>query len=140
MARCERITLNLTGTDLYSGKIDVKSTRNFSCFFIVNNPNNRRFIEKTAMDFILSGCKDFHFFGTYESEWHHAFDLADSLVFPNSTYETIARTTGYNSINDFSESLREIISARTFVPHDYFLIYDDEELYRKIVLMLGVMR
>ena len=140
MPRCEKIFLNLTGADLFYGKIDLKLTRDFTCFFIVNHTNDREFIEKTSMDFILSGCKDFHFFGTYEPEWHLAFDLMDSMIFPNSTYETVARTSGYDSIDDFSASLREMVFARTFVPHDFYLIYDDEVLYRKTISLLGVMR
>lgn len=140
MPRCEKITLNLTGADLIYGKIDLKLTRGFTCFFIVNQTNDKEFIEKTAVDFIFSGCKDFHFFGVYEPEWHLAFDLADSLIFPNSTYETVARTSGYDSIEAFAESLHSMISARTFVPHDYFLIFDDEDLYRKTISILGVTR
>ena len=139
MSRCKKLTLNLTAANLFSGKIDLRITRDFSCFFIVNSTNNREFIEKTALDFILSGCKDFHFFGIYEPEWHLAFDLKDSMVFPNSTSETVARTSGYDSIEDFSEALHEMISVRAFVPRDYFLIYDDEELYRKIISILGLM-
>lgn len=138
MPRYERLSPKLVGAHLLYGKIELKLTHGFSCFFIVNQTEDKEFLEKTAMDFILSSCKDFHFFGEKEPIWHTAFDLVDSLVFPNSTSETVALTSGYQTVEDFSEALKDMISARTFVPHDVFLIYDDERIYRQVLSLVGI--
>lgn len=140
MTRCEKLSLTLTGADLFYGKIDLKLTHNSSCFFIVNHTAETEFIKKTAMDFILSGCKDFHFFGTYKNPWLHAFNTMNSFVFPASAYETAARISVYDSIEAFSKVLHCRISARSFIPHDSFLIYHDEELYRSVLSLLGIVR
>lgn len=136
MRRHERIAPNLMSAHLVDGEIDLNRSHGCSCFFIVNESNDKVFIDKTAMEFILSGCKDFHFFGEMEPVWHVAFDLMDSTIFPNASYENVALTSGYADIEEFVDVLHEAISLRSFVPHDCYLLYDDEAMYRQVVAML----
>ena len=136
MPRYERIAPNLVGADLADGEIDLKASHGYSFFFIVNLSNNKTFIDKTAMECVLSGCKDFHFFGGMEPVWHVAFDLMDSTIYPDASYENVVLTSGYEDIEEFVNALHEATSCRSFVPHDSYLFYDDEALYRRVVAIL----
>ena len=42
----------------------------------------------------------------------------------------------YSDLEEFINMLQEEISARYFVPHDTYLIYDDETVYKQILSKL----
>lgn len=58
----------------------------------------------------------------------------------DSTSESVALTSGWDSIEDFADALDVELSLRTFVPHDIFLIYDDVRIYNDVVACLEELR
>ena len=64
-------------------------------------------IRKIAMDLILSGCREFHFFGRQEPLWHMIFDEVDMEINPNSTEGNVVLTTRYSALEKFQEELVE---------------------------------
>ena len=71
-----------------------------------------------------------------ESLWHSEFDEADILLFPDSTAETVALTSGWETLVEFVDALHAELSLRSFVPHDYYLLYDDTALYKEALRLL----
>ena len=136
MSRCEKLRPNLYGCELYYGKIDMNKTHAKACFFLVNHKADTEFIKKQALQFIVAGCKRYDFFGKYSEEWHLAFDLADISVNPDSDEETVAITVSHQTIEDFVDTLNEWLSCRGIVPYDFYLIYDDVDLYNQVKTML----
>lgn len=136
MSRCEQLRPNFYGCDLYYGKIDMKKTHVSVCFFLVNHKADTEFIKKRALQLILAGCKSYEFFGKYSEEWHLALDLADISINPDSNEESVAITVSHQTIEDFVDSLNEWLSCRSIVPYDYYLIYDDVDLYDQVKTML----
>lgn len=66
MLRYEKIRPNLYGLDMLYGKIDLKPTHGFSCFFIVEHIEDNDFIKRQAMQLLLAGCRDFNLYGKTE--------------------------------------------------------------------------
>ena len=139
MAMYKKLKPNLYSADLHYGKIDLcdlKPGHGFSCFFIVQNTDDRDFIKDQAIQLLLAGCRNFDFYGKMEPIWHLGFDDADIMLNPNSTPETVALTSGWSTIDEFTEVLHNEISCRTFVPHDFYLIYDDKKIYEDVLRRL----
>jgi len=86
-------------------------------------------IRKIAISLILSGCREFHFYGKQEALWHQIFDEVDIQINPNASDEDIALTMGYNAIDELLEELLEGASVRGFVPQQFVLFYDDSAEY-----------
>lgn len=100
---------------------------------------DKDFIKKQALQLLVAGCENFNFYGSAESIWHFIVDEVDILLNPDSTSEAVVLTSGWNSINDFVDALVREISVRAFVPHDIYLIYDDEKIFRDVLQRLNSM-
>jgi len=74
---------------------------------------------------LLAGCRNFNFYREKEPICHLGFDDADKLLDPNSTPDTVALPSVWNTIG-FVKVLYNEISCRPCVSHDYYLLYDDE--------------
>lgn len=118
------------------GKIELNPTHGFSCFFIVEHIDDKEFIKDQALQLLLSGCRNFDFYGKKKDAWHFGVDEADMMLYPNMTYETVALTSGWVSIEEFVEELHYVLSQRPFLPHDYYLLYDDHEIYQNTLELL----
>ena len=136
MQRYEMLRNNLYSADLLYGKIELKPTHRFSCFFIVEHTFDVEFIKDQAMQLLLAGCQEFGFYGKAEAQWHSGVNEADILLHPVSTPETVTLTSGWSDLEEFVDTLNERLSERPFVPHDFYLIYDDEEIYRNVLKRL----
>ncbi len=134
--RYEKLRHNLYSADLRYGKIELKSTHGFSCFFIVEHTDSKEFIKDQALQLLLAGCRNFDFYGKMEPLWHIGFDEADILLFPDSTSETVALTSSWETLDEFVETLQDELSVRPFVPHDFYLLYDDEGIYKEVLRLL----
>ncbi len=110
MSRCEQLSPNFYGCELYYGKIDMKKTHGTACFFLVNHKADKEFIKKQALQLIVAGCESYEFFGKYSEEWHLVLDLADISVNPDSNEETVAITVSHQTIEDFVDPLNEWLS------------------------------
>ena len=100
----------------------------------------REIVEKEALKTILIANKHsrgFHFYGKQAQFWENSFDLADVRIRPNASYEEVALTVVYNEIDEFVDELKNEISVRSVVPHDVYLIYDDECIYKQILSKLN---
>ena len=106
MERYEKLRLNFFSCDLKYGKIELKPGHNCHFFFIVNNPVEKVFMKKQALQMVLSQCKHFEFFGRYANEWHNAIDEAHIAVYPNASEEKIVMTITDDMLDDFVEELR----------------------------------
>lgn len=122
--------------DLLYGKIELKPTHRFSCFFIVEHTFDVEFIKDQAIQLLLVGCQEFDFYGEAGPQWHLGVDEAGILLHPVSTPETVTWTSRWDTLEEFVDTLNERLSERPFVPHDFYLIYDDEGIYRNVLKML----
>ena len=60
------------------------------------------------------------------------------LLYPDPEKYTV--TAGCDELDDFINELALSIHARTLVPHDVFLLYDDPDLYREVLRKLEVVK
>ena len=139
MRKCERLTRILYGVEMHYGEIDLSKQCTNIFFFIVEHTDDKEFIQKQAVQLLSAGCRDYHFFGKQEPIWHLAFDEADIMMYPNSTSETVALTSGYESFDDFVDEIQLCIRCRYLVPTDFYLIYDDEVVYTEVKRKLGLL-
>ena len=136
MQRYEKLSPCLYGAEIFYGKIDLKITHGFSCFFIVEHTTDKTYIKDQVMQLLLTGCRNFDFYGAAEPVWHLCVDEVNSILYPDPTPENVALTSGWNSIKDFVDALDEQLSSRPFVLHDFYLIYDDAGIYAEVLRML----
>lgn len=136
MQRYEKLRANLFGVDMFCGRIDLKPTHGFSCFFIVEHTVDKAFIKDQTIQLLLAGCRNFDFYGAAGPIWHFCVDEADIMTKFEFNTGTVALTSGWSSLEDFVDALDMELSLRPFVPHDFYLIYDDAEIYKEAVKML----
>jgi hypothetical protein len=131
MDRYERLNFNIYGLDLHYGKIAPVASHSVEIFYIVEHTDDKEFIKKEALQMLQQfGQSYYHFFGSKEPLWHLIFDETDMIL--NSTKESIAMTCGYDSLEEFINEIEEKKHFRPFVSCDYYLIYDDKAIYKKI--------
>ena len=123
---------------MISGEIDLSKHRERIFFFIVEHTTDKEFIEKQAMQLLVAGCRDFHFFGAKEPLWHLTFDEVDIMMYPNSTSENVALTSNYITFDDFVDEIKLCINCRYFLPTDIYLVYDDTSLYQNVLQALKI--
>ena len=125
--------------NLLLDKIDLKAESTWAIFYIVENTTDSELIEKEALQRVLpvnEKSHEFHFYGKQAQRWENAFDLADITAHPNASDEEIALTMVYHDLDEFINTLQEEISSRHFSPHDTYLLYDDETLYKYVLSKL----
>ena len=123
---------------MFNGEIDLSKHRERIFFFIVEHTTDKKFIEKQAMQLLVAGCRDFHFFGAKEPLWHLTFDEVDIMMYPNSTSENVALTSNYITFDDFVDEIKLCINCRYFLPTDIYLVYDDKSLYQNVLQALKI--
>lgn len=138
MQRYNKLENNLYSAELLYGKIELKPTHRFSCFLIVEHTFDVDFIKDQAIQLFLAGCQSFDFYGKAEPNWHLGVDEANILLHSKSNPETDVLTSGWSILEEFADALNSVLSLRTFVPHDVYLIYDDEEIYKNVMKRLGI--
>ena len=138
MRKFERLSNIFFGVEMISGEIDLSKHRERIFFFIVEHTTDKEFIEKQAMQLLVAGCRDFHFFGAREPLWHLAFDEVDVMMYPNSTPENVALTSNYITFDDFVDEIKLCINCRYFLPTDIYLVYDDKSIYQKVLQALKI--
>lgn len=119
----------IESVDLRTGKLTLQSNARTICYFLVNNTLDGEAIRKIAMSLILSGCREFHFYGQQEVLWHQIFDEVDIQINPNASDEDIALTMGYVTLDELLDELLDGASVRGFVPQQFVLFYDDSVEY-----------
>ena len=138
MRKFERLSNIFFGVEMISGEIDLSKHRERIFFFIVEHTTDKEYIEKQAMQFLVAGCRDFHFFGAKEPLWHLTFDEVDIMMYPNSTSENVALTSNYITFDDFVDEIKLCINCRYFLPTDIYLVYDDTSLYQNVLQALKI--
>ena len=123
---------------MFKGEIDLSKHRERIFFFIVEHTTDKEYIEKQAMQLLVAGCRDFHFFGAKEPLWHLTFDEVDIMMYPNSTSENVALTSNYITFDDFVDEIKLCINCRYFLPTDIYLVYDDKSLYQNFLQALKI--
>ena len=137
--KVEKLANQFYGVNLLLSKINLKTERAWSLYYIVENTTDKEFIEKEALQTVLlvnTYSREFHFYGKQAQLWENAFDLADVAIRPAASDEEIALTMVYRNLDDFIDNLQEEIAEREFVSRDIYLIYDDETLYKHILTKL----
>lgn len=126
--------LNFRCLDLYTGVIRYQEGHNFCCFFIVNYMDDAEYIKKHALELLVAGCRDFHFYGKHAQLWENIFDSVD--IYRTSDEDDWAMTCGGSSIENFVDELSLAIHTRPIVPFDIYLIYDDAIAKNEILALL----
>lgn len=122
-------------------KIDFEPTHTYYFYYIVDNIIDREFIDKEAIQVVSSvneTSRRFHFYGKQAQIWENEFDLADIAIHPNATIQEIALTMVYTDLEEFIETLQEEISTKHLIPHDIYLMYDDESICQQILSKLKI--
>lgn len=133
MERYRQLNNQFYSLNLYTGKTNFKLGHNILCFFLVEHPCSEEYIKGQALQLLMTPCRSFDFYGAYSKNWDIGFDLVDIMLHPNDDDEDFALTNQWDSFEDFVDALHLAISCRYFVPCDTYLIYDDEQLYRRTI-------
>ena len=134
MDRCEKLRDNLYGVKLLTGSITPIKEHIALIFYIVNNTDNGEFVENEALQMITQfGKTEYHFCGRHSELWQRIFNDTALKIYPTDSKTVITRT--YESTENFADELREALQEKYFVPTDFYLIYDDEEMYKQVVGM-----
>ncbi|MCD7916962.1 MAG: hypothetical protein LUF84_00620 [Clostridiales bacterium] len=97
-------------------------------FYVVDHAEDMDFIQKEALQMVMqTGVTDVFFYGRKEALWHLAFDMADVQIYGDR--EDVILTYSCYCIEDFVNEMKEILTIRTFIPLDCYLIYDDKNIY-----------
>lgn len=135
MDRCEKLRDNLYSAELLTGSITPVKEHSALIFYIVNNTDNGEFVENEALQMITQfGKTEYHFCGRHSELWQRIFNDTALKIYPTDSKTVI--TLKYESTENFADELREALQEKYFVPTDFYLIYDDEEMYRQVVGML----
>ena len=138
MRKFERLSNIFFGVEMISGEIDLSKHRERIFFVIVEHTTDKEYIEKQAMQLLVAGCRDFHFFGAKEPLWHLTFDEVDIMMYPNSTSENVAFTSNDITFDDFVDEIKLCIKCIYFLPTDIYLVYDDKSLYQNVLQALKI--
>lgn len=123
---------NVFVCDLKSFSADLREKSKTHCYFIVQSTDAREKISSLARNLLGKGCRDFHFCGLHEPLWHLEFDSVYVDLFQDGDGENVALTSGYETLEEFAEELFSSIDYWC-VNEDHYLIYDDEEEYKKLL-------
>ena len=139
MARHQKIKY-CNGNCFYSapllyGKTNLRPYRDFYCYFIAEHTHDPEYIRQQMIQLLMSQCYGFDFFGVHSKVWAQELYTADRMIY--SSTEQRYYLNQWDHINDFVGALRGILSCHPLVPHDVYLIYDDAEIYQKVLDMLG---
>lgn len=134
MDRCEKLRDNLYGVKLLTGSITPVKEHIALIFYIVNSTDNGEFVENEALQMITQfGKTEYHFCGRHSELWQRIFNDTALKIYPTDSKKVITRT--YENTENFADELREALQEKYFVPTDFYLIYDDKEMYRQVVGM-----
>ena len=133
MSNYKRLRNNLYSANLLYGKIDLKSGHTFSCFFIVQHTDDLEFLKEQILQLLLAGCQGFIFFGAKASAWRQTIAWKDRVLRSIPAAEPAVFTSEYAELDAFSAALFRDISIRSFIPHDVYLLYDDETIYEEVL-------
>lgn len=134
MDRCEKLRDNLYGAELLKGSITPVKEHIALIFYIVNNTDNGKFVENEALQMITQfGKTEYHFCGRHSELWQRLFNDTALKIYPTDSKTVITRT--YENTENFADKLSIALQEKYFIPTDFYLIYDDEDMYRQVVGM-----
>ena len=117
------------GVDLERGEMILRPGHTVTMFLIVEHSDDEAFIRKESLQLLMTGRdRWFHFYGKQKQLWYSIMKETDALL-----HSIDARKVNYDNIDDFVSELDFCIHARTFVPNDVFLLYDDASLYHDVM-------
>lgn len=135
MDRCEKLRDNLYSAELLTGSITPQKEHLAEIFYIVNRTTDSDIVEKEALQMITQfGKTEYHFCGGQSEIWQKAFYDTAQKIYPTDSEKVILRT--YENTENFANELSIALQEKYFVPTDFYLIYDDEEMYKQVVEML----
>lgn len=109
-----------------------------SCFVIAENTDDNASVRRLALDLMNGGCRDFHFCGNRRDQWHNAFDCVD--IERSSDGKDWALTCDYGSTEEFAHAITQEYAWRTDAPGDFYLLYDSDEVFAKVLHSLKVQK
>ena len=119
---------NIYGVDLFTGRIAPSNSHCAELFYIVDVTNNEEFIKREALQMLLQfGPTNYFFYGKKRKLWHLVFDETDIML--NSNKETVANTIDCSTLDELIDELKDRKHLRNIVNCDYYLIYDNEEIF-----------
>ena len=119
---------NIYGVDLFTGRIAPSNSHCSELFYIVDVTNNEEFIKREALQMLLQfGQTNYFFYGKQRKLWHLVFDETDIML--NSNKETVANTIDCSTLDELIDELKDRKHLRNIVNCDYYLIYDNEEIF-----------
>ncbi len=128
MERCRQLRQNLFVLDLHYGKADFRRGHLSCCYFILEHPCDDDFLREQVLSLTMSGCSSFVLYGAYSSVWKKEFAAVSQKLGSVRTAQTVV-----DSVDEFADRLRSALSEKSFVPCDYFLVYDDKMILDEVV-------
>lgn len=125
--------LRLSCLNLYTGVIRYHEGHTFSCFFIVEHTDDKEYIKKHALELMTAGCRNSNFYGKQAKLWENIYASVD--IYKNQNEYNCTAISTWDKIESFVDALRFELSARTLIPHDVYLIYDDDQIGEQVLSM-----
>lgn len=130
MDNCERLKYNIFGAKLHYGRISPPAGHIAEMFYITEHTDDHDFIEKDALQMLMqTGFSRFHFYGKKKGAWCSAFNAVSRKL---NAVESTSPLCVYEDISEFAAELEKAKYIKSFVPCDYYLIYDDQAVYEEI--------
>ena len=124
------------GVNFLSEQIELNNNHAWVCYYIVEHTADIDLIRREAMKTVLLIDEQSHEFGFYGKQaqlWENTFDDVEIEMRPDADSDEIALTMVFHSLDEFVECLQTHISVGHFVPRDTYLMYDDEDIYEKVL-------
>ena len=111
-----------------------KPIGDMTCFLIVNKPHDDDVIKRIAEELICLST-EYEFYGKFEQAWHTSFDLVGIDRFPDCTEYDVPLTMSEDDLNEFVNDI--YIKLDYTESNNVMLIYDDEDIFNKVIKLLS---
>ena len=118
MNKREIIDSSLFGVELNSREIDLKPTRAFDCFLIVNRTTDDEYIIKQLIRLIFLGCSSFHFFGQESFHWYKCSIKTHHMLNTKKDNKKPLLIVDWDSETDFIREICELVRCRSLISND----------------------
>ena len=137
MGSYEKIATGIYGSNLKRRDVLYDGRHRFSCFFIVQHAFDSKDMSHLLSSLLFSRkCSSFHFFGERRFGWQSETERLGERYIPEADRNSIALTIGWDQLEEMIHWMTEK-EWLTLPPHDCYLIYDDEEMYRRAKEMIA---
>lgn len=123
MSRYTQIAPCFFSAEMEYGRVEKQAGHTSSIHLILNRPYEDEYVEKQALAIMLSGAITVSTYGAYAPMWTEKMYETKRLM------RIVNPLAYYEAFTEFCYMLYTDITCRSLVPHNTFLVYDDEDIY-----------